>query len=448
MLRNHTRKTMNFFLLPLFLIGSEAFLQPDNEGPESLKDTGFYTYQEQLFYHKDSNLNDLLNRHNKYSLTRLGQFINTATIYRKGQIVELPVEIDPNIGKVVMRTPRYGILPLDSFLSQSSNQAYLVIHKGKIIYERYDKMADYQYHAWMSITKTVVGLAMYLLEQEGVINFDKQVQDYLPDYQKTGYGRAKVRDVLNMSSGVLAIDQLFGQFIPYFRFKNTPFSPGLYAVFKPLPMVETPGVKFVYSSVDTTILTMIIENVTNMPFSRFITQRIWQNIGAEHDAAIGLLGLTMGNGHPVSGGLGLMMSSMRDLGRYGMLYTPSWNQVSKVRIFSQAHQDDLQDPKGKPNLEEFFRINTAVDDFEPGDVGFGPNDVPTHGAGQWDMIFADGDMLKLGLNSQGLYVSPGKDLVVAFFGYDDTPPEYAHAYARAIARYIADGKIQQYVEAQ
>lgn len=444
MQRKFIKKSGHFLLLPLFLIGSEAFLKPDDDGPESLKDTGFYTYKEQQFYHRDSNLNDLLNRHNKYSLLRLGHFINTATIYRRGAISPLSKFPDPNIGKIVMRTPRYGVISLDDFISQSSNQGWLVIHKGKIIYERYDKMADYQYHAWMSITKTVVGLSMYLLEERGLIDFDKQVQDYLPEYKKTGYGRAKVRDVLNMSSGILAVDQLFGQFIPYFRFKNTPFSPGLNSVFKPLPMVDSPGIKFVYSSADTTILTMIIENVTNIPFSRFITENIWQHIGAEHDASIGLLGLTMGNGHPVSGGLGLMMSSLRDLGRYGMLYTPSWHQVSQTQVFSQKHREDLQNSQGKPHLEEFFEINTPAGSFLPGDVGFGPEDVPTHGAGQWDMIFADGDMLKLGLNSQALYVSPQKDLVVAFFGYNDTPPEYAHAYARAIARYVTDGKIIQY----
>lgn len=444
MIKNVSKKKKMYLILPFFLLVGESFFKTDVDGPESLRNTGFYTYEEQLFYHKDFNINDLLTRYNKYSLTRLSEFISTATIYRKGDVSPLPQQLDPNIGKIVMRTPRYGILTLDDWITQSSNQGFLVIHKGKILYERYDKMADYQHHGWMSVTKTLVGLATHMLSEQGLIDFDKPVETYLPKYKGSAYGQAKVRNVMNMSSGILSSDQIFGYFMPYFRFKNTAFNPNLYSMFRSLPRVETPGVKFVYSSVDTLILTMIVEAVTNTPFSHFLTENLWFNIGAEHDAAIGLLGTMMGNGYPIAGGLGLMMSTLRDLGRYGMIYTPSWAQVSKVELYSKKHREEMQDPTDKPNLDEYFSESISEEDFPPGDVGFGEGDVPIYAASQWDMVFQDGDMLKLGLNGQGLYVSYGKDLVVAYFGYDENPPEYAQSYARAIARYIVDKNIQQY----
>jgi CubicO group peptidase (beta-lactamase class C family) len=60
-----------------------------------------------------------------------------------------------------------------------------------------------------------------------------------------------------------------------------------------------------------------------------------------------------------------------------------------------------------------------------------PNGPPTSNAWQWDAIWPDGDMLKGGAFGQGLYVSPAKDLVVAYFS---TVRNTALAqYARQIA---------------
>ncbi len=50
---------------------------------------------------------------------------------------------------------------------------------------------------------------------------------------------------------------------------------------------------------------------------------------------------------------------------------------------------------------------------------------------QWDAVFADGDFYKSGMNGQGLYVSPDKDVVIVWFatGFAEIPME---AYARKI----------------
>ncbi|MGL4524157.1 MAG: serine hydrolase domain-containing protein [Spirochaetia bacterium] len=431
----------SFLFLPIILLS--GFLHFE-DGPESLENTGMYTYKEQVYYHKDFNINDLLVHNNKYTLTHLTEFINVTPIYRQGKINTLEESLNPEIGKIVMKTPHFGILSLEDFIGKSSNQGFLVIHQGKIIYENYNKMQDFQYHGWMSLTKTLVGWALYTMQDEGRIDLSKNVEDYLPEYKKTAYGRSPLKSLINMGSGVLSGDQTFGQFLPYFRFQKLAFSPKLYKSFRLLPRVNPPGEKFIYASTDTMVLTMVIEKVLNQPFADFLTQRLWTNLGMEHDAAIGMFGVNMGQGQPVSGGLGFMISTLRDLGRYGMIYTPSWHMVSPSPLISDRYWSDLSSKENRPDLRYFFELVNWLGDFEEGDVGFGKGDVPTYGAHQWDMIFDDGDMLKLGINSQGLYVSSQRDLVMAFFGYSDNPPEYAHAYARAIARYISDGQLEQH----
>ena len=51
---------------------------------------------------------------------------------------------------------------------------------------------------------------------------------------------------------------------------------------------------------------------------------------------------------------------------------------------------------------------------------------------QWDMVWPDGDFWKGGLMSQGLYVSPGKDLVIVYFSVNG-PDRSIDRYLRPIA---------------
>lgn len=39
---------------------------------------------------------------------------------------------------------------------------------------------------------------------------------------------------------------------------------------------------------------------------------------------------------------------------------------------------------------------------------------------QWDAVWDDGDFFKSGMNTQGIYVSPERDLVIASFSLEPT----------------------------
>jgi hypothetical protein len=61
------------------------------------------------------------------------------------------------------------------------------------------------------------------------------------------------------------------------------------------------------------------------------------------------------------------------------------------------------------------------------------NDYVISNSRQWDNIFPDGDMFKLGFNGQGMYVSLGRDLVIAYFSAnpDEAPGQ---GYMRPISK--------------
>jgi hypothetical protein len=54
---------------------------------------------------------------------------------------------------------------------------------------------------------------------------------------------------------------------------------------------------------------------------------------------------------------------------------------------------------------------------------------------QWDAVFPDGDIYKKGVGGQRLYISPARDVVVAYFCTGDGENE-EETMARAIAKHL------------
>ena len=124
-------------------------------------------------------------------------------------------------------------------------------------------------------------------------------------------------------------------------------------------------------------------------------------------------------------GHGLVSSRLRDLALFGMLYTPSWSKIATKQVVSDAALKRIQ--KDTPSHEVFMagsdgpRFSAALAD-----------EVISNNR-QWDDVFADGDFFKLGFLGQGIYVSPSRDLVIAYFSTNpDTGP--GQRYMRPLAK--------------
>ena len=93
------------------------------------------------------------------------------------------------------------------------------------------------------------------------------------------------------------------------------------------------GTGFNYSGVNTFLLGWMVEKITGMPFQDALTREIWRHIGAEADASI----FAGRNGIPLtSGGL---LANVRDVARFGVLFTPSHAVVSSRQIISDRYVD-------------------------------------------------------------------------------------------------------------
>ncbi len=121
---------------------------------------------------------------------------------------------------------------------------------------------------------------------------------------------------------------------------------------------------------------------------------------------------------------GVVSSRLRDMARFGMLYTPSWRKVATRQVVSDAVIARIRD--GVRDTSFFTNgVDGTIFVDRLGD------DTILANAWQWDYGWPDGDLYNGRFMDQGHYVSPARDLVIAFFS--TSPTMSLGRYLRPIA---------------
>jgi len=292
-----------------------------------------------------------------------------------------------------------GGLTLNDYVKQVEVNGLIIIHKGKIVFEGYPRMFPTDLHINMIITQVFVSTSIAILEDKGLIDTSKPIDHYFDSLKKSGWEGVPVIDILSMSSG---IDRPFAEYLESFD------QIGGFATAK---SVNPPGTKYQYSIVDAALLTLLVEKISGLTFRDFLEQEIWSKIGSEHSA---LLGINK-NGTSLAY-LDGMSTTLRDLARFGLSFTPSGRKSSNP-IISDAHLSKIR------NVNE--NLNVSRDKKEK-----------KYSSYQWGAVYEDGDFYKGAHGGQGLYISPAKDLVIAFFGTANTDREsnQLHLISRQLSK--------------
>jgi CubicO group peptidase (beta-lactamase class C family) len=198
--------------------------------------------------------------------------------------------------------------------------------------------------------------------------------------------------------------------------------PSAYGYVAGLPSHRHPGEVYEYTGVNTFILSWLIERVTGLPFAEVLGREIWSRTGFEASARL------CGSADGAPGSHGGLCTTLRDLARFGMLFTPSSPLIADDVVVSAEHLRRIQTP-ARPGLRHDKPVTS------PGYVtaAYGPDLPPA--SRQWNFAIEDGDLFKGGFGGQGLYVSPAHDLVIAFAGTPraDGSPNLLRWYSRRLA---------------
>ena len=287
--------------------------------------------------------------------------------------------------------------PLQEYVLKNPIDGLIILHKGAIVFEEYPQMFPYQRHAWFSVSKTFVSAAVALLEDHGKLDVKLPVGAYLSELKGTDWETIPVIDLLDMASGIQIKDNYADADGPFMTFYNQLGFPRIdRSIDNPINGLKhfksnrKSGEKWVYNTLNTEILAWMVEEIANEPFSKFIEREIWQKMGAESDGLI--IHTPSGNTFNAAG----ISAILRDLARYGFLYTPT-GRKEIPGVISSIYIDKIQNG-GRAELTSQEK------------------EVYSHATYQWDRVFADGSFMKYGAGGQGLFISPTHDLVIAYFG--------------------------------
>ena len=351
---------------------------------------------------------DIVGEQQAWYFKNLQQLYPSVTVYRDGPVRELDQRPMSEIADYPVETPE-GTMRFEDFLhsDQSTTMGMVILHKGKIVFETYPRMKPYQKPIYWSVTKIFVSTVLAILEDRGLVDVTKPIGFYLPELKNPKMAGIRVRDVLDMASGMDCSDDYENFEACYYRFEtslgdgfrteNSPDNPYQMLIDFDYGFWSDPGTGFDYSGVNTFLLSWIIEKVTGMPFQDALTREVWRHIGAESDAAIfaGRLGVPL-----TTGGL---MAKLRDVARFGLLFTPSYGVVSDKKIISDRYLEMIL-YGGRPEILANARSGS-------------PPEGVKHNVYQWDLVFDNNDVYKGGWAGQGLLINPDRDYVAVYTGY-------------------------------
>ncbi|MCB0165516.1 MAG: serine hydrolase [Anaerolineae bacterium] len=385
------------------------------------------------FFHEPANVVQIQMASDKtrYAWQNLSGFFYTQQVLRDGPISALPEDIYPGIGKIAFKRPDSPQETVDQHFDESTMDALLVIHQGNIVFERYKTMRPFDKHMWFSCSKVIPGTMVALLEHEGQVDVKKFVSDYVPQLKDSDWDKVTVEETLNMATGLdsteheepnddARVNPIRGWYkwavsIGVFEDKEH-LNQSPYDVLRAMKKVKPGYTAFEYNSINTFVLELLINEVTGKPLCEVFGERVWRKIGAQNDAFIGVTKFGLGNGW------GFMNSTLRDMGRWGMIFTPSWNKVSVEQIIPDELLHKIQ-TGGRPEIFREGFVGKELQHSFPDIQGL-------TNCYQWDIVFPDGDIYKGGVGGQGTYISPSRDVVVAWFS---TGKQQEEILARAIA---------------
>jgi CubicO group peptidase (beta-lactamase class C family) len=338
-------------------------------------------------------------------------------VKRAGPVRPLARHLRPEIGNFVVDQRAELSVTLQDWIQAGTIDGFIVLHKGAIVYEQCPHMRPADEHMAFSVTKAFVGTILGILESQGRIDLDKPVERYLPEMKGTDWAGTRVRDIADMASGMEGAEDSFAAYSDpenkHFQMEASmgwqPISVALpqsaqtgetYAFVNSLKRVRKPGEVQTYTSANTEVLAELLERIMDKPLCEVISDEIWSKVGAENDAHL----LLNKKGFPIAHGG--MVTTLRDLARFGLFFTPT-GRAPRGQGVPSAFLQRLLD-KERPELL----------------TGKHPAWF-SHSSYQWDGVTKYGQIAKGGFADQLLFIDCRKDVVIAYFGTNpnsETPP--------------------------
>lgn len=269
--------------------------------------------------------------------------------------------------------------------------AFVVLHKGGVVAERYDKGIgpDTKLLSW-SMAKSFVNAIVGVMAADSLVDIHAPMD--IPEWQGDGRKAITLHNLMQMQSG-LQWDEDYGSHSDVNIMLHCETDMGLYAVNKPL--TYQPGTHWYYSSGSTNIVMRYLRGrfPSDEAFLDYLHKRLFNRVGIvdavfEQDMS----------GTPV--GSSYLYATAMDYARFGQLYLDD-GCVGNERILPEGWVDYTRTPASdsEDGYGAFFWLNS----------NHTLPDVPA------DMFFCNGH------DGQRIFIVPSRQLVIVVLSYSPKP---------------------------
>ena len=279
------------------------------------------------------------------------------------------------------------------YLRSTFTDALLVLHRGQMNHEYYGNgFTQQDHHLSWSVSKSIISALFGIAVEDGKIkSIEQNVTDYLPGLAGTGYDHVRIKDVLQMSSGV-AFNEDYADFNSDINVFGRYFALGtpLAKFIERLKREHEPGTFNHYVSMDTQVLGMILTKATGRSITDYMNEKLWSPLGAESEAYWNVDSTGM---EFAFGGLN---ATARDYAKVGQLYLDRGTWQGK-QLVPQAWVKASVTPDA-PHLMPGKRANALRKE------GYGYQ--------WWIPLGSKGEFSAQGVYGQYIYVDPKHDVVI------------------------------------
>jgi CubicO group peptidase (beta-lactamase class C family) len=270
----------------------------------------------------------------------------------------------------------------------------IVIKDDKICFEKYylGHTPDKLHISW-SVGKSFVSALVGIAVEEGKIkNISLPVSDIVPRLKGTGYEGVRLKDVLQMSSGV-RFNEDYADFHSDINRMGRTIALGnsINEFAASLKSGRKPGEYHHYVSMDTQVLGMVLRQTTGMTPSAYLEEKIWKKIGMQSNAK------WLVDDYDMELVFGTLNVTLRDYARFGRLYMNQGNWNGEQIVPAQWVRDSTT--PDAPHLQ-------------PGENPLSSSKMG-YGYQWWIPETPRNDFMALGVHGQRIYINPEKRVVIA-----------------------------------
>ncbi|MFM7010270.1 MAG: serine hydrolase domain-containing protein [Betaproteobacteria bacterium] len=203
--------------------------------------------------------------------------------------VPVPLQRAPrDLSAVQYKGPLFSYT-LKEHVDKNNVMGLMVVRDGKIIDQHYrSERRETDLFTSFSIAKSIISILIGIALDEGLIkSLDDPVSRYTSRINESSYSKVSIRSLLRMSSGIPFNETYTGKNDIYHLDQALRFSSNS-SVVKTLNSMRRSssgeGKKFNYASVETVVLAEALRGATGKSVCQFMQEKLWEKIGAEHDA--------------------------------------------------------------------------------------------------------------------------------------------------------------------